>query len=477
MEFALGDYKGPMVFVDVETDGMNYTRGHVIEVAAIRVENGRVVDEFKSLINPNVEIPRFITRLTGIVASDLVDAPYFDQIADRLYEVMEGALFVAHNVRFDYSFLKAEFRRAGIDFSPRLFCTVRLSRALYPEQRSHKLASLIERHQLSFTDRHRAYDDAHALWQFVQIVVRDFSVDDIARAFKKQQRYQALPPGITWEDINALPDTPGVYFFEDEDGAPLYIGKSVTIRRRVMSHFNQDSEQYREFKMSQRVKKIRFMETSGELEALLLESHLIKEKQPLFNRQLRRISRLVVVREREDEHGYKLLETGMLDDPSQANDDTIIATYPSRGKAKASLEMLVKTFQLCPKLCGLEKAKGACFSYQLGKCKGACVGAELPQLYNVRVDTAFGARRIDSWPYDTPVIVQEQTSVEGTNKGFVVDDWRVLGYVEQQEESEPVFVRREQPFDLDAYKILHSFIGTAKVRVSPIPRLLLDDMA
>lgn len=476
MEFTLGEYKGPMVFVDVETDGMNYTNGHVIEVAAIRIENGQVVDEFKSLVNPGSEIPRFITGLTGISMSDLADAPYFDRIADRLYEVMEGALFVAHNVRFDYSFLKSEFRRVGIDFSPRLFCTVRLSRALYPDQRSHKLASLIERHGLQFSARHRAYDDAHALWQFVQIVARDFSVEEVTTAFKKQQRYQALPPGITWEDIHALPDTPGVYFFEDEDGSPLYIGKSITIRRRVMSHFNQDSEQYREFKMSQRVKRIRYMETSGELEALLLESHLIKEQQPLFNRKLRRISKLVVIRGQEDVHGYKALTTGILDDPSQADDSSIIATYASRGKAKSSLETIVKTFQLCPKLCGLEKAKGACFSYQLGKCKGACVGAELPHAYNNRVDTAFDARRVEAWPYDSPVIVQEQSMDVDVAKGFVVDDWRVLGHIEQQENSDAVFIRREQPFDLDAYKILHSFFGTSKVRISPIPFDYLDSL-
>ncbi|MBI3889002.1 GIY-YIG nuclease family protein [Candidatus Saccharibacteria bacterium] len=476
MEFTLGEYRGPMVFVDVETDGMNYTNGHVIEVAAIRVENGKITDEFKSLINPGKNIPRFITGITGIKTSDVADAPYFDRIAERLYEVMEGALFVAHNVRFDFSFLKSEFRRVGMDFSPRLFCTVRLSRALYPEQKSHKLASLIERHNLSFTDRHRAYDDAHALWQFVQIVARDFSVDDVTVAFKKQQKYQALPPSITWQDINALPDTPGVYFFEDDDGAPLYIGKSITIRRRVMSHFNQDSEQYREFKMAQQVKRIRYLETSGELEALLLESHLIKEKQPLFNRKLRRISKLVAIREQEDAHGYKTLTTGILDDPSQADEVSIIATYTNRGKAKSSLETIIKTFQLCPKLCGIEKAKGPCFSYQLGKCKGACVGEELPHSYNARLDEAFDARRVDAWPYDSPVIVQERTVDDEVSKGFVVDDWRVLGSIEQEADCEPVFIRREQPFDLDAYKILHAFIGSSKVQVSPIPRTFLESL-
>lgn len=477
MDFSLGEYRGPMVFVDVETDGMNYVNGHVIEVAAIRVENGQVVDEFRSLINPGGDVPRFITSLTGISSGDLSDAPYFQQIANQFYRVMEGALFVAHNVRFDYSFLKSEFRRAGMDFDPKLFCTVRLSRALYPQERSHKLASLIERHGLRFSARHRAYDDAHALWQFVQIVAKSFPVDIVTEAFKKQQRYQALPQHISWEDINALPDTPGVYFFDDEDGLPLYIGKSVTIRRRVMSHFNQDSEYYREFKLAQRVKRIRYQQTNGELEALLLESYLIKQHQPLMNRKLRRISKLVVIHEQEDAHGYKVLSTGILDDPSQADDASIIATYASRGKAKSSLESIVKIFQLCPKLSGIEKAKGACFSYQLGKCKGACVGAELPQLYNRRVDEAFDARRVDAWPYEGPVIVQERTLEDLPHKGFIVDDWRVLGHIEQHDDSDPVFIQREQPFDLDAYKILHSFIGSSKVQISPIPIDYLESLA
>lgn len=477
MRFALGEYEGPLVFVDVETDGMNYTHGHVIEVAAIRVENGQVVDEFKSLVNPGVGITRFITQLTGIKQDDLGAAPYFDAIADRLYEVMEGALFVAHNVRFDYSFLKTEFARVGIDFSPRLLCTVRLSRALYPGQRTHKLAALIERHDLRFSARHRAYDDAYALWQFVQIVVREFSADIVTIAFKKQQKYQSLPVGLTWEDINRLPDSPGVYFFEDEDGAPLYIGKSVTIRRRVMSHFNQDSEQYREFKLAQRVKRIRYEQTSGELEALLRESYLIKEKQPLFNRKLRRASSLAVVHEHDDAHGYKMLEIRMLDDPSLADDDSIIATYASRHRAKASLEEIMKTFQLCPKLCGLEKAKGACFSYQLGKCRGACIGEELPQEYNARVDVAFDARRVDAWPYEEPVVVRELAVSAEMHGGFVVDDWRILGHVARHDSGKLAFVRREQPFDLDAYKILHAFMATSKVDISPLSEAGLSDIA
>lgn len=475
MVSTFGEYRGPMVFVDIETDGMNHRNGHVIEVAAIRVENGVIIDEFKTLVNPGKEIPRFITSLTGISTSDVAAAPYFEQIGRQLYAVMEGALFVAHNVRFDYLFLKTEFERLGMAFSPRLFCTVRLSRSLYPEQRSHKLASLIERHGLLFSNRHRAYDDAHALWQFIQVVIRDFSQDEITAAFKKQQKYQALPPNISWEVIAALPDTPGVYFFEDDDGAPLYIGKSITIRRRVMSHFNQGDDA-KEFKMAQHVKQIRCIETRGELEALLLESRLIKEQQPLFNRRLRRVSKLAVVNETEDIHGYKILATSLLSDPAKANDPSIIATYENRAKAKASLEEIVKTFSLCPKLCGLGKTRGACFWYQLKKCRGACVGEELPQTYNARVAEAFDARRVDAWPYESPVVVQEQYSAETAMKGFVVDDWRVIGVIEQHDNCDPVFIHQEQSFDLDAYKILHAFIKSPKVQVSPVPWSFLESM-
>ncbi len=469
----------PMVFVDVETDGMNYVRGHVIEVAAIRVENGRITEEFRSLINPGIDIPYFITNLTGITTHDVQGAPTFHEVADELYEVMEGALFVAHNVRFDYSFLKQEFRRVGIDFAPKQLCTVRLSRALYPEQRSHKLAALIERHGFVFSDRHRAYDDAHVLWQFLQHARDNFDEATLLEAFQKQLRHPSLPKHINREVIDALPEAHGVYFFDDEFGSPVYIGKSVNIKRRVMSHFTRDSEEYKEFKMAQSVHGIRFQATGGELEALLLESHLIKTLQPLYNRKLRRVTKLTVAVSSVDERGYVTVGLETLADPDDAQRGDILATYPRRGMAKESLLRTVKTYDLCPKLCGLEKSKGACFSYQLGKCRGACVGAESAEDYNRRVALAFEHKKIEVWPYDSPVIVQEQSYDGEVYKGFVVDEWRIVGYIEQDEFGQTTFSAQSQPFDLDSYKILRAFMNdhAKRLTISSISRQHLDDLS
>jgi DNA polymerase-3 subunit epsilon len=125
--------EGPLVFVDIETNGLSHSRGRVIEVAAIRVENGLEVGRFNSVIDPQADIPYFISQLTGISRQDVATAPTFRDIGDELAEVMDGALFVAHNVRFDYSFLKHEFKRLNQKFTPKQLCTVRLSRALYPD--------------------------------------------------------------------------------------------------------------------------------------------------------------------------------------------------------------------------------------------------------------------------------------------------------------------------------------------------------
>jgi DNA polymerase-3 subunit epsilon len=459
----------PLVCVDIETDGMNHMHGHVIEVAAIRIENGEIVDEFTSLINPQTAVPYFITKLTGITTADVQDAPTFTDIADRLLEIMDGAIFVAHNVRFDYSFLKQEFRRIESDFEPRQLCTVKLSRALYPDERSHKLASLIERHDFTYSARHRAYDDAHVLWQFLSHAHANFPTDILTSAIGRQLKQPSLPKYLDKKDIDNLPTGPGVYIFNDEAGRPLYIGKSVNIRRRVMSHFTRDTEEYREFKIAQSIRSITTRETGGELEALLLESHLIKTEQPLYNRLLRRANKLIVARQVLNSDGYLMIQTEELTTVLPQDFEDILALYTKRGTAKESLLRTVKTFDLCPKLSGLEKATGACFSYQLGKCKGACIGKESPASYNQRLLTAFEHKRIDAWPYDSPMLIQEQNITTATAHGFVVDQWCIVGTLSQEEDFEPELKVYDKTFDYDAYKILRSFMTQRQhqLRVTP----------
>lgn len=454
--------EGPLVFVDIETNGLDHVRGRVVEVAAIRVEHGVIVREFRRLIDPGMPLPQFITRLTGIRDADLKDAPLFMAIADDLAEVLDGAIFVAHNVRFDYSFLKQEFKRIGKEFRPAQLCTVRLSRALYPEHKGHKLQDLITRHSLQVSARHRAYDDAHALWQFVQHIQGAFEPTAIEQAIAKQLKKPSLPKALEPDALTMLPDGPGVYILEDENGKPIYVGKSVHIKTRVASHFMRDHEDVGEFKLAQHVRTITAHETAGELQALLLESQLVKELQPLYNKQLRRTSKLLLARAVPDVEGYITIQ--MEEASAVTPDDVqhILAVFDRRSKAKSTLERMIKDWQLCPKLLGLEKTKGACFQFQLHRCNGACIGEEAAEYYNARLQSAFSHARIAHWPYSGPVLVQEKTAE--ARYGIVVDQWCVIAEIMQADLfSEPRLIEKPRLFDIDAYKIIQSHF-THKLR-------------
>jgi DNA polymerase-3 subunit epsilon len=469
---------GPMVFVDVETTGMSYTRGRVIEVAAIRVENGVILDSFSSLVDPQAELPQFISELTGISGRDLADAPTFYDIADELHSLLLDAVFVAHNVRFDYGFLKHEFKRIGKKFDPKLLCTVRLSKALYPGVSGHKLQDLIDRCDFEVANRHRAYDDAQVMWQFIQHAQINFPAPLLETALKAQLKSPSLPKNLNPELVKNLPETAGVYIFEDDSGAPLYIGKSVNLRKRVLSHFSADHEYESEFKISQQVSDIKTIETGGELSALLLESKLVKDMQPLFNRQLRRRQKLTLVRQIIGEDGFigvSLEDTAAID--PEAIDD-VLGVYTTKGKARQFIEQIMKDFGLCPKLMGFDKRPGSCFSYQLNKCSGACAGQEDPIKYNSRLLSAFEGRRLQDWPYRTPIVINEH-GAEAASRSLVVDKWCVLADIQAEPDCEPVINLQEKMFDLDTYKILRSYLSSKadKLSIRPISHARLQQLA
>lgn len=457
-------FEGNAVFVDIETNGGNGPRGRVIEVAAIKVAHGEIVDNFTSLVNPGSDVPYWITKLTGITTADLVDAPYFEDIAAQLYEFMNDSIFVAHNVLFDYSFLKREFEAAGYDYKPKLFCTVKMSRALWPEHQGHSLEKIINRHSIVFGARHRAYDDAKAMFDYVQLTIdakgRQAFLENIARQLKTK----TLPPNVDEAVILNLPDSPGVYIFEDDAGAPLYVGKSVNIRSRVRSHFSNSTTIAKELKMTLASHNVSFISTETEVEALLLESAKVKELQPIFNRQLRRKTKQSVFLRQFNDDGYETIQIENTDLSARSNFDDIYGVYSTKPQAKNRLEVAAKTFQLCPKLLGLEKAKGACFRYQLGLCKGACVGKESPETYNRRVELALERSKIESWPFQSEVIVRISQT-----RSIIVDQWVVKSVVEHAFD-EPVISPIDNGFDIDTYKIIRSYI-----RKNPDVISLVDD--
>ncbi len=445
-------FESDAVFVDIETNGGNGTRGKVIEVAAIKVSSGEIIDTFTSLVNPGDNVPYWITQLTGISNSDLVDAPYFEDIAAQLHDFMKDSIFVAHNVLFDYSFLKREFVAAGYDFKPKLFCTVKMSRALWPEHHKHSLEAIITRHTIPVSSRHRAYDDAKAMFDYVKLTIIQKGHDAFLENVARQLKTKSLPPNVDEKVVLDLPEGPGVYIFEDDAGMPLYVGKSVNIRSRVRSHFTNATTIAKELKMTLASHNISYISTETEIEALLLESTKVKELQPIFNRQLRRTTKQSIFLRDFDEQGYKTIRIENTDLSAYRNLENVYGVYTTKSQAKARLEVAAKTFQLCPKLLGLEKAAGACFRYQLGLCKGACIGKESPELYNRRVELALERSKIESWPFKSEVVVRISET-----RSIIVDQWVVKSVVEHVYD-EPNFTPLEGGFDIDTYKIIRSYI-------------------
>ena len=449
-------FEYPVVFVDIETTGGSYRNSRVLEVAAIRFEGGKIVKEFSTLLDPGTRIPPMITSLTGITESDIVGAPTFEDVADELLEILEGAVFVAHNVRFDYSFLKQEFAMIGTSFNPRLLCTVRLSRYLYSDQKGHSLEKIIARHSIPVLDRHRALEDARAILYFSQLAYDQHGPENFADALMHQLKSQSLPPNLDLNELETIENVPGVYIFKDETHQPVYVGKSVTLKKRVISHFQSTSP--KELKISQQVHHVETIPTGSELAALLLESKLIKELQPLYNRMLRRVSMYaMLVKKEQDGYANLAVVSGNVDNETDLS--TIYGVYSNRMKAKQTIIELTRAYQLCPILMGIEKGKGACFSYSLGRCKGACIGKEDAASYNRRFETALERSKLSEWPFDGSIIVP----VNEAGETVVINNWIVQRY--NDEDGNELIVDTEPNFDLDEYKIIRRFIKDNRSRI------------
>ena len=238
-----------MVFLDLETTGATATKDRITEIGIVEVtESG--VERYSQLINPECRIPEFIQGLTGITEEMVADAPPFEDVAHDVLARLNGKLFVAHNGRFDYGFIKNEFKRLGIDFRARVLCTVKLSRFLYPAETRHNLDALIARHGLIQSARHRALADADLIFQFWEKLQTDWDSDTLLSAVSKLSARPALPSQLDPDLPDQLPETHGVYIFYGDKDFPLYVGKSNNLRKRVMSHFSSDHARGKEMSLS-----------------------------------------------------------------------------------------------------------------------------------------------------------------------------------------------------------------------------------
>jgi DNA polymerase III subunit epsilon len=362
--------------IDIETTGLNARKDRITEIAIYIHDGEKIVDRFETLVNPECRIPYHITALTGISNKMVADAPRFFEVARKIVEITEGTTFVAHNASFDYNFIRCEFKRLLYDYSRHTLCTKKLSRKLMPGIQSYGLGSLARILNIQNPARHRAGGDAlTTVALFDHLRKLENKLDEVS--------LKGLNSNLSPESVKALPDLPGVYYFHDDDGNILYIGKSVNIRSRVMSHLS-NNDHKREIELRERTSSITFELTGSDLVASLLESDEIKKHKPVFNRSLRRSFFQYGLFSYTGQDGYIHLKVETI-----KGDRLPLTSYSTRREGLGHLQKLVDEFDLCQKLCGLYTSAGSCFNHHMGICKGACVGEEPPESYNDRIIDAM----------------------------------------------------------------------------------------
>jgi DNA polymerase-3 subunit epsilon len=460
-------------FVDLETTGISPADDRVTEIGIVCVDDGTLVDEWSTLVDPGVPIPSDIQTLTGITNEMVRGAPRFAQHLPEISRRLAGRVFVAHNARFDYGFVKAEYRRIGERFSAEVLCTVRLSRRLFPEYGTHRLDALIDRHRLPATDRHRALGDARVIRHFLDMLHREHDADALASAVRELLKSPATPPHLAPGALDALPESPGVYVFEGASGQPLYIGKARNLRDRVRAHFYADSRNTNDARLVAEIHSLRLIATAGEFGALLHEMQLIKSCAPLHNIALRRrettcflrpgapgvpprIVRLTDLPEADPTLSASLqgtappLPPGVSPTDAPATDSStdapLYGPFGSRAGARAALAAAGRAHRLCDRALGLWAREGACFSRQVRRCDGLCTGDESPAAHHARLLTALEPMRFPAWPFEGEVVLHEHDPESGRDDRLRFDRWRSVG------------PNGLEPFDPDAFKLLRRHI-------------------
>lgn len=458
-----------LAFVDIETTGGNPQRGKIIEIAIIRTENGTVVEEWSSLVNPETIVPSVITNITGINNGDVEYAPTFSTVAPKILRLLDGAIVVAHNVRFDYSFIKNEFKRIDVPFSSKTLCTVKLSRALYPEHKKHGLQAIIDRFALETANRHRALDDTKAMFAFYNLAKAEHG-NMFWQAQQTLMQQALLPIHITEQDILALPEQPGVYFFYDHSNTPMYIGKSANIRKQVLSHFGSDHATQKELHIMQQLQAIDYKETAGELGALLLETQLIKQHEPHFNRQQRRPHSQCAIELQTDKDGF--LYPSYI--PVHALDGERIAqcygTFNTLKAAKSRLESIAEEAKLCKARLHLEpsiKRGKTCTEYQNSNCKGACIQQQSALEYNTALLQELQFLKHGDWPFESAIAIKEGEGSQ--SEAHIFYKWAFVGTLNEQS---PTLESLRANFDIKLYTIVKRYLQGAhkkdSVHITPI---------
>lgn len=373
------------VIVDIETTGSVATQDRITEIAIFKHDGKKIIDQYSTFVNPERSIPPFISKLTGITDEMVKDAPKFFEIAKDIIEFTTDCVFVAHNVNFDYSFIKKEFNYLSYNYMRKTLCTVRLSRKLLPGHTSYSLGKLSKALNIELPKalRHRAIGDAKATAEIFTLLMNVNEQTNEFDLFESELSTSILPPNIDVEIVANLPQETGVYYFYNKDGDIIYIGKSKNIKNRVTKHFSVDYKSRKAIDFKNNIYSISYELTGSELVALLLESAEIKKYLPKYNKAQRRTVYPFGLYYETNEDGYINFFTERI---SRVKDLKPVTSFGNNKVAKNTLYRLVEQHKLCQNFTSLGKPEDHCFFYQIKKCGGACMGEEEAEAYNRRAE-------------------------------------------------------------------------------------------
>ncbi len=426
-----------LCIVDIETTGAR-SQGRIIEIGVLKIEKGKLTDQFHTLINPQQPIPPSITEFTGITDEDVRKAPIFEDIHRSLLAFLKGHVFVAHNVTFDYGFVRYEFDRLGVPFNPDRFCSVQLSRMLFPDQSKHDLSSIVERYGISLHHRHRALDDAMGVWEFFKVIQQEINEDRQHAVLSKILKSTKLLPGELAVKIDHLPYALGVYMFYDTNDVLLFVGKANDIRSKVWDQLINNAK-------FANVERVAHVETQGKLGALLLESYLVKKHHPLLNRRSRPLDGMTTISVTEDAAGYKHLAVETFKSIQKEDLKQAYTVFRTKKHALKFLEGIAKKYRLDKSFLGLEPYVSPDLSVKA-------------VVHNMRLIEAISKHRKINWPFKEPIVIEENNALKTKGEVFIIDQWIIQQAIKYEAQARDILFETDGTFDFDTYRVLFNYL-------------------
>ena len=410
--------------VDIETTGSYALGAAITEIAIVTHDGVNVLHTYETLINPRLPIPWFIQNLTGISNEMVANAPDFAEVAGQIFELLQDKVFVAHNVNFDYSFVKHQLGLAGYDYEARKLCTVRLARKLIPGMRSYSLGKLSHQLGIGHSDHHRAGGDARATAVLFSMIVSRDETGVIEGMLKGRSKDSYLPPHLPVAQVEALPAQPGVYYFYNAAGKVVYIGKAINLLKRVKSHFSNNKTNRQKQDFLREIHQISYKVCATELMAHILESSEIRRLWPIYNRSQRGYLPQFGLIAYTDQRGFSRLVVEKI-----LPHFNTVYSFNSLAEGHNRLRELIAEFGLCPRLCSLAHTTNCDAAIDRGDCAGSCTSPAL--LYNSKVDEAilWLQRHLPTFAYMDVGLTADQFSCILIRQG----NFAGMGYIDATE--------------------------------------------